>query len=77
MSRSKWSRAQQIAQKHNGNCRRLTGSLNNLRSILIDCDGLVSPAEQHSLNRTFRSLEATIRDKIDEQYAKDGEENPE
>lgn len=71
MSRSQMSHAQRIALKHNGNCRRVRGSIMNLHSILNDCKEVVSNSNRKILVDQLLVFEQRLRELVDRQFEND------
>ena len=60
--------AQLRAQKHNGNCRRLSGSIENLRAIMEDCHEGISKADKNWVNAQLDTTKILLREGIETEF---------
>lgn len=67
------SRAQRIALKHNGNCRRLEGAIVSIRAIMDDCVDTMPLWQEAEINVFLNGIKAAVRNAVDEQFKLDGE----
>ena len=62
------SKAQEVARKHNGDCRIVAGCEANLKRVLFRCREVLTPNERHHLSDEIDNLCSRMREIVDKEF---------